>query len=319
MRIATIDVGTNTAELLVADVQDGAIDPIHEEERFVRLGAGVDARGEINAEALDRLKNALIDLRQGAEQHEADRVIVGATSASRDAANKQTVVDFVQKETGLSYNILSGKEEATWTFIAACAAYDDLTGRCAVLDIGGGSTEVIVGRGNVRGPDAIEVCRSLDIGTVRLTERFFERQPPDPKAIARAEALINQTLESAAVPLQGDIPVLGNSGTTVALALVHAGPQARWSDLDADQRMLPAEVVHEWRDRLLRATVDEVKAWHPTAMHGRADVFPMGMLILDCFLQNCGIEALRVSSYQLRHGLLFWDVARREDGADSGR
>ena len=310
-RIAAIDVGTNTAEILVADVSDGSIRPVYDDERFVRLGAGVDASGRVNEDALQRLKEALIVLRDAAEEHGAEAIIVGGTSASRDAANQKEIVAFVRRETGLDYEILSGDEEATWTFVAACAAVDALTGRCAVLDIGGGSTEIIIGQGDVRGPEAIAYRRSFNIGTVRLTERFFDAQPPDPAAVDRAEAFIDETLRSADVPLAAETPVIGNSGTAVALALINAGPEAAWDDLDADQRVLSAEAVRGWRERLLGATFDEVMALHPTVMQGRADIFPMGLVILDRILQQAGVGAFRVSPYQLRHGLLFRWMAER--------
>lgn len=312
MRIATIDVGTNTAELLVADVIDGSVRTLYEDERFVRLGEGVDATGQIGSAALKRLNDALRDLKEAAEQWEADPVIVGATSASRDAENREAVIDFVQRETGLTYEVLSGEEEATWTFAAACAAFDGLSGRCAVLDIGGGSTEIIVGRSDVRGPGAVDYRRSLNIGTVRLTERFFEAQPPSFQAIKRAESFVQQTLDEADVPLRPNVPAIGNSGTNIALALVNQGPDATWDALDDAARVLSTETVHRWRERLLRSTFDEVRALHPTAMHGRADVFPMGMLLLDVIMQEHGIERCRVSPYQLRHGLLLRHVMRQK-------
>ncbi len=311
MRIAAIDVGTNTAEILVADVGDGQIRPVYDAERFVRLGAGVDASGRVGAAALGRLKEALIALRDAAEERGAEQIIIGGTSASRDAANQDEIVAFVRRETGLDYEILSGDEEATWTFVAACAAVDDRMGRGAVLDIGGGSTEIIIGHGEGRGPEAIGFRRSLNIGTVRLTERFFDAQPPDPSAVTRAEAFIDDALQSAEIPLDAGTPVLGNSGTAVALALVNAGPEAAWGDLAPAQRILSAEAVRDWRERLLGASFDAVMALHPTVMQGRADVFPMGLLILDRILQQFGIGAFRVSPYQLRHGLLFRWMAER--------
>lgn len=265
MRIATIDVGTNSAELLVAEVGSGAIRTVYEDECFVRLGEGVDAHGIVNEAALDRLKSALLGLRDAAQSHGAGRILVGATSASRDAANKQAIVDAVRRETGLEYDILSGVEEATWTFLAACMA-DAGQGSCAVFDIGGGSTEVIVGDRGGRGPEAITFRHSFNIGTVRLTERFFGHLPPRPDAIERAEAFIRQQLDVVAMPIDPAMPVLGNSGTAVALALVHAGPEAAWDELTANQHILSGADVRQWRERILACTADEVMALHPTAM-----------------------------------------------------
>ena len=178
------------------------------------------------------------------------------------------------------------------------------------LDIEG-STEVIVGDGSGHGPEAISFRHSFNIGTVRLTERFFAQLPPSSGAVERAETFIRQQIETVAIPIDGAMPVLGNSGTAMALALVNAGPESAWADLDADQHILSAADVRHWRERLLGCSTAEVMALHPQAMQGRADVFPMGVLILDVLLRAFGSEAFRVSPYQLRHGLLLRHLRAR--------
>ena len=305
MRIAAIDVGTNTAQLLVAECADGAITQrLCTDERFVRLGAGVDASGQISEAALDRLIEALRAQRQMAEEWDASPILVGATSASRDATNRQAVIDRVQRETGLHYEILSGDEEATWTFVAACDAYPDLAGSCTVIDIGGGSTEIIVGAGDAVGPEAVRYRCSLNIGSVRCTERFFAAQPPSDEAIQQAITFIDETLTGAEMPGAAGSTLIGTSGTTEALALVNAGPSSGWNALDASARTLSAEAVRTWQEQLLGSTFDEVMTLHPAVMQGRADVFPMGVLILDRFMRMAGCATCRVSGYQLRHGLI---------------
>ena len=145
MRVAAIDVGTNTALLLVADVVEGRVHPVHDEQRFVRLGEGVDAAGEVGPAPMRRLIEALEHYCREAERRGATRIVVGATSASRDASNAGEIVSLVRKETGLDYDILSGDEEARWSFVGAVSAFEDTVGEVVVLDVGGGSTEVIVG------------------------------------------------------------------------------------------------------------------------------------------------------------------------------
>lgn len=316
MHIAAIDVGTNTAQFLVAECADGrVVRRVGTDERFVRLGAGVDASGQIGEAALERLKAALLAQRRMAEDWGAEHIVVGATSASRDAANREAVVDFVRRETGLTYEILSGEEEATWTFAAAVDADPDLDGPCVVIDIGGGSTEIIVGEGGRVGPEAIRYRRSLDVGSVRFTERFFAAQPPSEAAIRCATDAIDAALAGAEVPAPAGATCIGTSGTTVALALVHAGPSSAWEALDVTDRTLPAEAVHGWAERLLARDLDDVMALHPVAMRGRADVFPMGVLILDRFLRATGLDACRASAYQLRHGLVLRWLHRTRQGA----
>jgi len=305
MRIAAIDVGTNTAQLLVAEVEDGNISRrVGTDERFVRLGEGVDARGRISAVAQERLLGALQTQRQLAAEWGAEHITVGATSASRDAANRQDVVEAVRRATGLPYEILSGDEEAIWTFAAACDEYRNQTVPTVVIDIGGGSTEIIVGEGGATGPDAVQYWRSVNIGSVRLTERFVDGQPPSDAAVQQATSSIDAALADVDLPAGPTAVLIGTSGTTEALALVHAGPSSTFDTLDEAARVIPASAVRGWRDELLTRSVDAVKALHPDAMHGRADVFPMGLLILDRFLRRTGFGALRVSAHQLRHGLV---------------
>ena len=316
MRIAAIDVGTNTAQLLVADVNDGTIARrVHTDERFVRLGEGVDASGRISGAAIDRLIDALQDQQERADVHGADAITVGATSASREAANQQAVIDAVRRGTGLSYEILSGEEEATWTFVAACDEHPKRTGPTAVIDIGGGSTELIAGRGGTVGSGAIQHRCSLNIGCVRLTERFFDRQPPSREATRRAIDCIDAALEKAALPVVPHTMLLGTSGTTEALALVEAGPSSTIAALDNSARVLPADAVRRWRDVVLSGSHGEVLALHPDAMQGRADVFPIGVLILDRFLQATGLDACHVSAHQLRYGLILRWLHQRAHSA----
>lgn len=314
-RVAAIDVGTNTAQLLVADVADGAIvRRVHTDERFVRLGEGVDASGQIGAPALERLLDALRTQQAMAERHGAETIVVGATSASRDAANRQAVIDAVRQKTGLPYEILSGQEEAIWTFAAACDEYP-AAGRTVVIDIGGGSTEIIAGSGRGRGPEDVHSRCSLDIGSVRLTERFFDALPPSDEAVQRAIACIGAALASASVPAGGGATLIGTSGTTEALALVHAGPSSTLDALDAPARRLSAAAIRRWRADLLGRSAEAIRALHPAAMLGRADVFPMGVLILDRCLHAMGVDACRVSAHQLRHGLILRGLHGASDRA----
>lgn len=317
MRIAAIDVGTNTAQLLVADVVDGAIHRKHVAERFVRLGEGVDATGRIGTAALDRLRATLSEHRSTAETLGAETFVVGATSASRDAANREEVVRVVREETGLPYEILSGDEEATWSFAAACAPFDDLTGDCLVVDVGGGSTELVGGTDPSRhAPHAERAIRqrvSLDIGCIRLTERCFPSQPPDARAVTVADTAIRNALDATPdLVLDGAAPpvVIGTAGTATALAHVVAGPESRFDPLNGTGTTLSAERIRHWRDVVLRCSIDEIRALHPEAMEGRADVFPVGVMILEAVLRHVGAQALRVSPYELRHGLLLRYLAR---------
>jgi exopolyphosphatase/guanosine-5'-triphosphate,3'-diphosphate pyrophosphatase len=313
MRIAAIDIGTNTVQLLVADGKGETIRRVHTAERFVRLGEGVDAHGRIGPAAQDRLLRALHDHQQALQSHGAEAVVVAGTSALRDAANRAAVMEAVEQEMGWAIDLLSGPDEAAWSFAAACDACPDLTGPCLVVDVGGGSTELIAGRDPAahrpRPPDAITDRVSLNLGCVRLTERCFDRQPPAPAAVDTAEQIIRDALSDADLAPGPAPTVVGTAGTASALALVHAGPNSTGDALHGTGAVLSHDAVRHWRDRLVRLSVDDIRALHPAAMAGRADVFPVGVLLLDCLLAHLGRPSLRVSPYELRHGLVLRHLA----------
>ena len=307
MPFATIDVGTNTAQLLVVEHDGEALRRLHTAERFVRLGEGVDASGRIGTDAQDRLLATLREHKQAAHDHGAQQIVVAGTSALRDATNRQTVLDRVQQKLNLTIEILSGSDEAAWSFAAACSAFDDLTGPCLVVDVGGGSTELVAGHNPAAHrpdyPAAISDRASLNVGCVRLTERCFDDQPPSDTAIADATALIDDTLADAALNVSPNPTVIGTAGTATALALVHLGPDSTWDALHGDGFPLSLTDVQHWRERLLSCTIDEILALHPDAMAGRADVFPIGVILLDRVLRHYDCSSFRVSPYELRHGL----------------
>lgn len=309
MRFATIDVGTNTAQLLVVEVVDGVLSRVHVAERFVRLGEGVDASGRIGEAAQDRLLSTLKEHVDTAREHGAERIVAAATSAMRDAANRDAVRQRVKEETGLDVDLLSGDEEATWSFAAACAPFAGLDAPRMVVDVGGGSTELIVGRppgpedGSEDGSDGISSRVSLDVGCIRLTERCFDGQPPSDASAREAEAVIREALDGANVDVPDGTVLIGTAGTATALARVHEGPDAPYDALRDAGTTLSAREVRTWRDRILTLSVDEIRELHPAAMDGRADVFCVGVMLLDAVMHRFGFETMRVSPFELRYGL----------------
>lgn len=299
MQIATIDVGTSTAKLLIAEVDsESVVRSLYEEQRFVRIGAGVDATGRVGDAAMRRLRDALLAYQAISKEYGVSHIIVGATSASRDAENKIEIVEYVNRETGLEYEILSGEDEAKWSFAGTISTLDDLDTTCTVIDIGGGSTEFIVGdtAGN------ITFRRSLNVGSVRLTERFFSGLPPRGLEIERAEALIIRLLEESGVLLDSTMPFVVAGGSLEALALLHGGAPS-FRELSGSNLSLQVHEVQRWRERVLMSTYDEVLAFDPIVMQGRADVFPAGVLILYTVMQRFGFSVCRVSFRGLRYGL----------------
>jgi len=319
MRFATIDVGTNTALLLVVEVtDDGEMEVIGKGRRVVRLGEGVDASGVIGPAAMERLREALLEYKEKARSLGAEIVTVGATSASRDATNKDELVAYVRRETGLPYTILSGQEEAYWSFTAATSVLDDSPSACAVIDIGGGSTELIVGTpGDAEA--ALRAEHSFDLGSVRLTERFLPGQPPPPEAVDAAMEVIDKALAAEGGPLREafdrPLPLIGVAGTMVTLAFLMNGLR-RWEDVGHYPVPIALDAVTVWRKRLFNLDYEGVFQLHPGLMNGRADVFPMGVLIVERVLNHFPIASLSMSGRGLQYGLALRYLRKVDEEGD---
>lgn len=302
MHIATIDVGTNTALLLIAKVHEGQLISVHEAQRFVRLGEGVDATRRIQPAAMERLRKVLHAYQAIAAQWGAPIVALGGTSASRDALNRNELIAYVKRETGLTYKILSGEEEAVLTYEGATRLLPGPPQPSVVIDVGGGSTEVIMGT-----PEGqVTYQASFNIGAVRVAERFFAHQPPIPGAIAKATHFIQNTI--ADLPLAQGYRVIGAAGTALVLAMLET-QQTTAAALKNERTALPLSVVQQWCDRLLTFSRADVHALHPGIMEGRADVFPAGVRVLYSILEQLGASTLYISPGGVRHGMA-WAYVR---------
>ncbi|MCH7637906.1 MAG: exopolyphosphatase [Bacteroidetes bacterium] len=289
-RIAAIDVGTNTVMCLVADVlPDGSLEVLTDEERFARLGEGVDETGRLSEASMDRVVARLAECKTTAERFDAETIVIGATSASRDATNTEELIRRVNDELGLDYRVLSGEEEAELSFRGALALVPG-TSEARVLDVGGGSTEIVVGEDG-----AIRFRTSMDVGSVRLTEQFFLSTPPSAVQIRRAERALDAVLGMISRDSLAGLPLIEGGGTARVLAsLIGAGEPAP---------TIPRRVVREWRDRLLTMSPDKVRALNPDMLGGREDIAGATLLILDAVMQRFGFEAFIAGQGGLRHGL----------------
>ena len=286
MRLCAIDVGTNTVMSVVADVADGRLAVVADEERFARLGQGVDASGRLAPEAIDRVLDRLAGAKATADKLGAERVVIGATSASRDAANVGELQARVREELGLDYRVISGEEEAEASFRGALALLPHVDA-ALVVDVGGGSTEVALGTR----AEGVTDRQSVDVGSVRLTERHFPERPPDGAAVAAA--LVDAEGAYATVGFErGGAPLVA-TGSVGRLVGRLAGAE------DA----VPAEAVRQWRDRLLALSPEDALAIAPDALRGREDVAAAAVLCLHAALVRFGAEAYVPTTGGLRHGL----------------
>ncbi|NUT95506.1 MAG: exopolyphosphatase, partial [Saccharothrix sp.] len=218
-RVAAIDCGTNSIRLLVADVtaaDDGSrwLRDVHREMRVVRLGAGVDATGVLNAEALARTRAALVDYTAVLRRKGTERVRMVATSATRDAANRDEFFGMTREVLGVEAEVITGDEEARLSFTGAVADLEPEDGPFLVADVGGGSTELVLGSWDGVTGD-VEAARSVDIGCVRLTERCLPDDPPTAAQVEQAVAVATDVLAEAfeAVPTAKANTWIGVAGT----------------------------------------------------------------------------------------------------------
>lgn len=300
---AAVDSGTNSTRLLVVDA-DG--DEVTRRSVITRLGAGVDANGRLDDGALERTLAVIREYRDVWREAGVDPadVRVAATSAVRDAVDRDRYFDAVVEETGVRAEVLSGDEEARLSFAGAAGAVE-VDGPVLVVDVGGGSTELIVGDADGR----LQAAHSMQVGAVRVTERCLPGDPPTVAEVEAARSMIAEELEAAenALAIGGGAlsrvrSVVGVAGTVTTLAAVHADA-ASPDDPSLHGHRIPVAAVSTLVDGLLAMTVEE-RAALPAMPAGRADVIAGGALVLEAVLRRAGVDRLVVSRADILDGLV---------------
>jgi exopolyphosphatase/guanosine-5'-triphosphate,3'-diphosphate pyrophosphatase len=307
-RLAGIDCGTNSIRLLIADFNEGdGLRDVHRETRIVRLGQGVDATGEFAADAIARTRAALTDYAALLKEHGVGRVRMVATSAARDVANRDDFFTMTADVLGAVLpgsvaEVISGGEEASLSFRGAVGELDSAAGPFVVVDLGGGSTEIVVG------DEAVAASHSADIGCVRLTERCLHSDPPMPAEVAAARQVVRERLEVAlgVVPVEGARTWVGLAGTMTTLsALAHSLPAYDSAAIHLS-RVVGADLLAVC-ERLIGMTRAERAALPP--MHeGRADVIGGGAIVVEELArelrERAGIDELTVSEHDILDGIV---------------
>ncbi|MFJ2598301.1 Ppx/GppA phosphatase family protein [Streptomyces erythrochromogenes] len=306
-RVAGIDCGTNSIRLLVADCDPATGELVELDRRMiiVRLGQGVDKTGRLAPEALERTFAACREYAAVIKEFGAERVRFVATSASRDAENRDDFVRGVVEILGVEPEVISGDEEAEFSFTGATrelTAHEHLQRPFLVVDIGGGSTEFVVGDDHVR------AARSVDVGCVRMTERHLVvdgvvTDPPSEKQIAAVRADIEAALDLAAetVPLAEARTLVGLAGSVTTIAAIALGlPEYRSSEIHHSR--ISYEQVRAITERMLTATHDE-RAAIPVMHPGRVDVIGAGALVLLAIMERSGASEVVVSEHDILDGI----------------
>ncbi len=301
MRVAAIDCGTNSIRLLIADIENGTLTDVVRTMVIVRLGEGVDKTGQFSQAALARTFAAIETFALLISQHQPERVRFVATSASRDVSNRSEFMDGVLSRLGIEPDIISGDEEAELSFLGATAdlvnEQEPPAAPYLVVDIGGGSTEFVLG---TSGPTA---AISTNVGCVRMTERHLISDPATPQEIAAAIADIDAAIDLAyqSVPISQAHSLIGLAGSVTTVAAIALG-LSEYDSIAIHGSRISAPDIHRITGELLAMTRAQRAKLGP--MHeGRIDVIGSGALVLDRIMIRTGLGEVVVSERDILDGI----------------
>lgn len=293
--VAAIDCGTNSVRLLVTD---GGRVPLERVMHITRLGAGVDATGRLDPAAVDRTCEVLATFRSRLEAMGVEKVRVAATSAARDAANRDEFLDRAEAIVGVRPELLSGEEEARLSFAGATSELNPVAGPFLVVDIGGGSTELSYGM------EACEVGYSMDIGCVRLTEKYLHSDPPRPEELLACLSVTEAHLDEAVhehPELLDARAFVGLAGTVSTAAAVEQGLAAYDRDCIHHFELTRTAAEDVFRTLATEPRADRIH--NPGLEAARADVIVGGLCVLVKVFRYFGFESCLVSESDILDGL----------------
>ena len=302
--VAAIDCGTNSIRILIADIDtDGKLIELVREMRIVRLGEGVDKTGEFSPAALERTFSACEEYRMLIDAHGVKSVRFVATSASRDVSNRAAFIEGVHQRLGVSPEVITGTEEAELSFLGAVRGLTNLESPVLVVDIGGGSTEFVLG--DLTDDVQIQNSVSMNIGCVRMTERHLAADPPSQEQIAAVEADIASAFDEAARSVDFSLAktVVGVAGTVTTVSAMAMDLQRYEPEIIHGSTLTSAQ-VEELTQRLLAMTRAQ-RAALPFMHEGRVDVIGGGALILRELARRTSPISIRVSEYDILDGIVY--------------
>jgi len=305
-RLAGIDIGTLTCRLLIADCSpQTSLKALQSERRILRLGEGVDQTKRLSAAAMDRVIECLREWRGLIDSHQVDAATAVATSAVRDAVNRDEFLRRVKQETGFDVEVITGDEEARRTLLGIRSGLPAGVTDMIALDIGGGSTEFILDR-----PGQVPIVRSIDIGVVRLCERVLTHDPPTAEEIEQARDWVRRETQAAVVGMEGfqSATFVGTAGTVTALAAMAQKLPAYEPARIHNYRLTLATVQELEQILLSRKKADRIGL--PGLEKNREEVIAAGAIIIRTIMETLGEEECLVSDLGLREGVLI-DLARR--------
>jgi exopolyphosphatase/guanosine-5'-triphosphate,3'-diphosphate pyrophosphatase len=321
MKKSIIDIGTNTVLLLIADYDpiNNSMITIKDIQQIPRLGKGIDSNRIISKETISKACKIIEEYKSISSQNGVEKIIATATSFLRDSANK---VEFIQKvfdNTGIHVELLSGEDEAKWTFVGGSygTLKNDARKDITLIDIGGGSTEIISGHSTVKTVHELSSFnninikgQSLNIGSVRIKERYFKEQPYNNKDIERAAEFVLKELEESNLKLTGS-KLIGVAGTITTLTAMKLKLN-KFEAEKVDGNVLTFEDIDTKFNEIKIKSYNELLKMGDY-MEGRSDIIIPGILILKTFMKQFGFSEITVSTKGLRYGIFIREVIHSSD------
>ena len=308
MRLAGVDIGTLTCRLLIADLSPGRrLITVRSERRILRLGDGVDQTMHLSVAAMDRVLQCLREWREMIAASSVDATAAVATSAVRDAENRDEFLDRVKREAGFEVEILTGDEEARRTLLGIRSGLPAGVTDLLALDIGGGSTEFILDQ-----PGQAPIVRSIDIGVVRLCERLLHHDPPTDEEVRQAREWVARETKAAIADMDNyqAATFVGTAGTITSLAAM-AQKLPAYEPARIHNYMLKLSSIQELEQTLLSRN-NAARVGLPGLEEGREEVIAAGTIIIRTIMETLGTPSVLVSDLGLREGVLI-DLAMRHD------
>ena len=304
MKIASLDLGTNSLILVVAEWDGTTFTPLFEDVQMVRLGQDLAKRGSLHPKAKRRCLKELRNFSEKIDQFEVKNVLAAGTAALRKAGDGAMFVQEIEDQLGFRFKIISGDEEASLTFKAIQREFSDLAQQFIMIDIGGGSSELVVGDGN-----RILSKTSLEVGTVSFTERFIQHDPPTTEELNAASSSIAELMDHFSVSLSSRMTV-GVAGTVTTLKAVDVAMDKYDPSIIHRSQLNKDDVVRLGNLFRSMPTKDRVKLKGLSPK--RADIIPMGATILETFMEELNLESIYVSDRGLRWGLLYDWIEKKD-------
>ena len=306
MRVAAIDCGTNSIRLLIADIDGDNFREIHRDMEIVRLGQGVDATGAFDPEAIERTLTATKKYAEVIASKGVEKVRFCATSATRDASNRDIFIDGVREILGIEPEVIPGTEEAALSFMGATKGLTHAEKPFLVVDIGGGSTEFVLGG------EEVEYAKSVNIGCVRMSERHLKKQPPSAESIQNAIKDIDEAIADAAyiVPIKESKTLIAVAGTATTVAAAALGLK-EYDRYAIHLARVPAQKVLEVAQMFQLMSREEIASlgyMHP----GRVDVIAAGALVLSRVMLATGATEFVASESDILDGMA-WQLSQPQE------